>query len=259
MLPSCYSAAMSPDVENNRLAWLRTTPVAHRGLHDDKSPENSIASFVRAGECAYGIELDIQMTRDGHPVVFHDDNAKRATGLDADISELDLNQVTALTLFGSSEKVPTLREVVKTVGRKSPLLIEIKAGSPADRVCPAVMESLSTFEGTFAIQSFDPRILIWFKKHAPEVTRVQLSSSFKDQGVPTSQKLILRSMILNVRTRPHGLAYDIHSMPSVSLTFWRTVLRCPVLFWTVRTSQDLAQARSHRGNVIFEHIQLNAI
>ena len=47
---------------------------AHRGLHDAQSdiPENSIAAFLKAVENGYGIELDVQLTKDGRPVIFHD-------------------------------------------------------------------------------------------------------------------------------------------------------------------------------------------
>ena len=48
---------------------------AHRGLHSpDKSvPENSLAAFAAAADAGYGMELDVQLSKDGEVVVFHDD------------------------------------------------------------------------------------------------------------------------------------------------------------------------------------------
>ena len=45
---------------------------AHRGLHGEGVPENSLSAFARAAEAGYGIELDVQLSRDGTVMVFHD-------------------------------------------------------------------------------------------------------------------------------------------------------------------------------------------
>ena len=47
---------------------------AHRGLHDNTSmaPENTMAAFKKAVDAGYGIECDVQLTKDGIPVIFHD-------------------------------------------------------------------------------------------------------------------------------------------------------------------------------------------
>ena len=59
--------------------WLRTTPVAHRGLHDANRqvPENSLAAFLLAIEHGFAIECDIRLSRDGVPMVFHDATLER--------------------------------------------------------------------------------------------------------------------------------------------------------------------------------------
>ena len=58
--------------------WL----YAHRGLHDNatQAPENSMAAFRKAVDAGFGIELDIQLTKDKIPVVFHDFTLKRVCG-----------------------------------------------------------------------------------------------------------------------------------------------------------------------------------
>ena len=78
-------------------------PYAHRGLHGDGAPENSLEAFRRACDAGYGIELDVQTTRDGVVVVFHDYNLSRMTGKDALLTDLTLAELKALRLDGTEE------------------------------------------------------------------------------------------------------------------------------------------------------------
>ena len=55
------------------------TSYAHRGLHGAGVPENSLAAFREAVLHGYGIELDLQLSRDGEIMVFHDYNLDRMT------------------------------------------------------------------------------------------------------------------------------------------------------------------------------------
>ena len=78
---------------------------AHRGLHtqDKRVPENSLAAFALAAEAGYGMELDVQLSRDGQVVVFHDDDLRRVCGRDARVDELDLAELQTLSLCGTED------------------------------------------------------------------------------------------------------------------------------------------------------------
>ena len=69
-------------------SWIVKTPIAHRGLHDQQTPENSLPAFKKAIEKGYAIEIDLQMTKDGVIVVFHDDFLDRMTNGKGNIKEL---------------------------------------------------------------------------------------------------------------------------------------------------------------------------
>ena len=131
--------------------WL----YAHRGLHDNHSeaPENSMAAFRLAVEKGYGIELDVQLTKDMVPVVLHDYNLKRACNVDFKVSEHNYEELDQFGLFGSKEKIPTLREVLELVDGKVPLIIELKIPWKAERLCEAVSGLLKNYHGTYCIQS----------------------------------------------------------------------------------------------------------
>ena len=101
---------------------------AHRGLYepDQSVPENSLRAFRRAVEAGYGAELDVQMTKDGQVVVFHDDDLKRGCGVDGRICDMTLAELEELRLFGSEERIPLFSEVLEIFGGKQPLIIKLK-------------------------------------------------------------------------------------------------------------------------------------
>ena len=100
---------------------------AHRGLYDNEKgvPENSLAAFRAAMENGYGCELDVQFTKDKQLIVFHDNDYKRACGVDKPVWELTLEEAKELRLFGTDERIPTFREVLDTIAGQNPLIVEI--------------------------------------------------------------------------------------------------------------------------------------
>lgn len=96
--------------------------IAHRGASRD-CPENTLAAFDEAlRQGADGIELDVQLSRDGVPVVYHDRTLARAGGGMRRVARLDLAE-----LDGLDAGIPTLEQVLRRYGRKTRLLVEIKA------------------------------------------------------------------------------------------------------------------------------------
>ena len=89
---------------------------AHRGLHGPGVPENSLPAFRRAAQKGVGVELDVQLTRDGVPVVFHDQSLLRMCGVDRRVCDLSYEELKAYPLQGSSEVIPTFRQVLDVLG-----------------------------------------------------------------------------------------------------------------------------------------------
>jgi glycerophosphoryl diester phosphodiesterase len=203
----------------------------------------------------YAIELDVLLTGDGIPVVIHDADTTRLTGVGLDVASCTLAQLRELRLKGTGEAIPTMEEVARLVGRRAPILVELKSGPQPGAVCPAVLAALRQHDVTFATMSFDPRMLSWLRRHSPSSARVQLSGALRGERLPLVARLLVRLMLTNAITRPHGIAYDLSSTPSLALTIWRRLLRCAVLFWTVDSPAALDQARRMKGNVIFEKIR----
>ncbi len=239
-------------------AWIRERPIAHRGLHDaapgiTDAPENSLAAIDAAIARGYGIELDLRLLADGHVAVFHDAELERMTGARGRVAALRREQLAELRLPGGHE-IPLLRDVLERVDGRAPLLLELKSERAAE-VGPlerAVFTRLERYAGPFALQSFNPVSLAFFRARTPTWPRGQLSYDFRDdRTIPGWKQFILRRLLLNVVSRPHFISYEVNSLP-----FWATTLTSalglPLLAWTVDSPKELARARARADNIIFE-------
>lgn len=190
---------------------------AHRGLHriDKSVPENSIPAFEHAARIGYGIELDVHITADGELVVFHDDELKRVCGVEGRLEDMTLAELRELRLCGTDNAIPTLPEVLAAVAGRSPIIVELKRGHANRELCRKVYEVMQTYAGHWCIESFDPRIVLWFRIHAPEVLRGQLSARYSGLKASTGKftAFALSRCLTNFIARPHFIAYEIGRKP----------------------------------------------
>lgn len=226
---------------------------AHRGLHSkDKSiPENSLAAFRLATDAGYGIELDIRLTRDNRIVVFHDDTLLRMCGIDRRVDSFTYEELNEFRLLDSDEHIPLFSEVLSLVSGRIPLLVELKSGNTNTLLCELAYKMLQDYSGTYCIESFHPMIVCWFKKHAPQVLRGQLSAPSKSfQGaLPAFSAFLLSRLFTNFLARPHFIAYHKGKAPfSVALCQTLGALRA---VWTLRDTDytDLSCIQDH--NILF--------
>ena len=186
---------------------------AHRGLHKrDKSiPENSLAAFERAASYGYGIELDVQLSKDGQVVVFHDDTLNRVCGVDARVDEKTYDELSNMSLCGTEQTIPLFSEVLKTVRGRGPLIVELKNGKRNKELCEKTYALLRRYSGDYCVESFNPFIVRWFKINAPEVIRGQLASPAADYDgeVNGVTAFVLSNLLLNFLARPQFVAYKI--------------------------------------------------
>ena len=228
---------------------------AHRGLFDDEAPENSLAAFARAADAGYGIELDVQLTRDGEVVVFHDSDLQRMTGAEGKVCEHTLTELKALSLGGTSEPVPTLREVLELVAGRVPLLVELKGESTDTAVCPATDAILRAYSGPYLVESFNPLLLRWYKKNHPEIRRGQLTSHLCGGLGKTPRNRLLDSLLLNLVTRPDFLAYDIRVPDRMPVKLCVGLFRAHRFVWTIHSEDEYRLAGQQKAFAIFEQFQ----
>ena len=197
---------------------FRGVNYAHRGLHTrDKSvPENSLAAFRRAAKEGYGIELDVQLSKDGEVVVFHDATLDRMCGMHARVDDLTWEELQKLRLCGTEEGIPLFSEVLKNIRGCEALIVELKNGPRNRELCEKTYSLLTSYHGNVCIESFNPLIVAWFRFHAPDLVRGQLATSLKsytEDGIPAGQAFLLHNALLNFLARPQFVAYRIGYRP----------------------------------------------
>lgn len=227
---------------------------AHRGLWNETYPENSLAAFRQAWQHGYAIELDVRLSRDGAMVVFHDSDTRRMCGKSMKVHCTDLETLQGLTLLGTAERIPTLQQVLADVQGRVPLLIEVKAGPHHRKLCQQVVQLMTGTCNPWAVESFHPGIVRYFKRHAPQVMRGQLLPG-TSRGKGFFQALgnrLLTSMVLNPLGKPHFLACTPDGLDRLPMQLLGQKRRLPVVVWTVRSLME-EQAAMRRGDgVIFE-------
>lgn len=228
--------------------------VAHRGLHNIKKgiPENSIAAYKNAIENGYAIEIDIHLTKDGRLAVFHDDTLLRVCGDDKVVEELTLDELKSYNLSGTSEKIPSLEEVLHAVDGKVPLVIEVKSTSAnCSTLCKSANEVLKNYKGKYIIQSFNPMVLRWYKLNRRDICRGQLSTHFLKEPDNSVIKTLVGLLLTNVLARPDFISYEI----KYTGVFWRGLCSLLGAFnagWTFRNYNEYKKYKDKYDIVIFE-------
>ncbi len=235
--------------------WLTERPYAHRGLHGRGAgiPENSLAGFEAAIAGGYGIELDVQETFDGEPVVFHDYELSRLTGGKGPVADRRIAEMEQLTLTGSDQCVASLARVLEVVAGRTPILIEVKTRKLAvGRFEAAIARVVSAYSGPAALMSFNIRSVVWFKNNAPDVTRGLVATTMRYGGRDQPPSVAFLPLASSVRRCGASfLAYDLRVLPTPETVDLRK-RGTPVLTWTVKQPEDREKAERVADAMIFE-------
>jgi glycerophosphoryl diester phosphodiesterase len=255
LVAAVYLALLCP-YRGKRRPVIQGGFYAHRGLHDLTAgiPENSLPAFERAAAAGYGAELDVRLSADGQVVVFHDDTLTRACGREDAVETLSLDELGRVSLFGTEQAIPTFRRVLEALGG-APLIVEIKPAKNRAELCEKTCALLEGYPGFYCLESFDPRVLLWLKKHKPHLLRGQLSSNFFRSPGPLSwaTALVLSNMLTNAFTRPDFIAYHYKDRYDLPLSLCQSLFRVPTVAWTLDSPQALEACRDDFSGWIFEH------
>ncbi len=247
------SAASLPD-------GFRTVPLAHRALHDilDGRPENSRAAIRAAIRAGYGIEIDVQLSRDGAAMVFHDYQLDRLTQSRGAIRQHAAMDLKTIRLRGGNEGIPNLHEVMTLVAGHVPLLIELKDqdGAMGPHVGPlerAVAQALAGYAGYVAVMSFNPHSVALMQELCPEVPRGITTSAYRPADWPLSKERCaqLRDIPDYDRVGATFVSHEVDDLDNpriAELKAQGAVICC----WTVRSPEQEAAARKIADNITFE-------
>lgn len=231
--------------------WL----YAHRGLHDNASdaPENSLKAFQKAVDAGFGMELDIQLTKDKVPVVFHDFTLKRICGVEGKVSDYTYEELQQFPLCKSAERIPRFEDVLKLVDGKEPLIVEFKIQFKDLSLCPIADGLLREYKGLYCIESFNPLCLYWYRRHHKEVVHGQLSDGFLREGNYSGILFfVLQNLLTNFLTKPDFIAYNHKYADVLSRRLCRGLYRNMAAAWTIRSEEELKEARKNFDVFIFD-------
>lgn len=320
-------ALMPRTFSNKRKNYVPTLPdvlYAHRGLHDAGSgldqqyagesgeyialarrmamqagygnpsitgpiaPENSLAAFAAAAEAGFGIELDVQLTRDGKVVVIHDDDLLRVAGDPRRVEELTYDELIHIPLFAGAQSgdaavpadykapeadasamktpngmvagyyqhVPLLSDVLRVVDGRVPIIVEFKFANMRDwddrdeTLMNVAADLLEAYEGVYAVESFHPAAMNWYKQNHPEVCRGQLAQD-EPFGADNPVIWLAGKLGFNWMSRPDFVAYDSESGSAKMLRLVRSMGALAVA-WTVRSNQEYEACLPYFDRFVFE-------
>lgn len=251
-----YIGCVGGRVGHPGLKDLRGWNYAHRGLHSEGVPENSMAAFRAALEHGYGIEFDLHLLKDGNLAIMHDASLKRTAGADIMIEDLTTEDLNAYHLEGTEETIPTFRQLLDLYAGKAPLIIELKPerGNHA-ALTETVCRMLEDYEGVYCLESFDPRCIAWLKKNRPELIRGQLSKNyFEDShGLKPSTCFMLTHSLSHFITMPDFTAYKFADRKNLSTWICRRLYGVQGVSWTLQTKEEYDIALKEGWIPIFEH------
>ena len=247
----------SKKIDNSKTEPFLGRYYAHRGLFNNKStsPENSLLAFQLAVERDYGIELDVQLTKDNIPIVFHDYDLNRVCKIDREISESTFDELKSINLYDSNQKIPTLESVLNLVDGKVPLIIELKGEDIDDSLCKTISPILDKYKGTYAIESFNPYLLSWFKKNSPDLIRGQLAKRMNKEGQPIFEKIknfALENLLFNFISKPHFIAFDYRDKDMVSFNLSKKIYKPLLVAYTIQSQDTLDKNKNEFDLFIFD-------
>ena len=220
--------------------------ITHRGIHDNINIyENTLEAFKLSIKKGYAIELDVRMTKDKQIVVFHDNNTKRLTKKDLIVEENTYQELNNQNIL----HIPLLTEVLELVKGKVPLLIEIKPTKKDYELANNLMTILNKYEGKYAIQSFNPKVLYWFRKNYPQILRGQLSMKYTKHKLSSIKKYILSKMLFNKITKPNFISYKYNELNIEQIKKYKKQ-NIYVIGWTITNEKEYNHYKKYYDNLI---------
>lgn len=241
------------------LKGLQGWAYAHRGLHGNGVPENSMAAFKAAVDRGYGIELDVHLLKDGNLAIIHDSLLNRTTGLPGRVEDLVTEDLKKYTLEGTEETIPEFMDLLNLCNGKVPLIIELKPedgnhGELTETVCKV----LETYKGVYCLESFDPRCVTWLRKNRPQQIRGLLAYDYchSKSSLPDYLRFLLTHYLLNFQCVPDFVAYRFNDRnASFSVRLCRKLWKAAAVTWTLTTIEEYNTARAEGWIPIFEDFE----
>ena len=239
--------------------WLTARPIAHRGLHDVARGriENTLAAAEAAIAGGFAIECDVRLSRDGEAVVFHDATLDRLMWANGPLEAHTVSELRGLRFKGTSEPMPTLRDLLALLAGRTPLICEIKSEFDGDmRLSDRVAALADEYAAPLALKSFDPDIIAHLRARGVTNPLGMVAEAIYEgdywRGLRAEQKQDCAAFLHYPRTRPDFLSWRVDDLPHPTPALLRALAALPVMVWTVRTAEEKRRARMWADQIVFE-------
>ncbi len=221
--------------------------IAHRGF-TKSFPENTFEAFEAAIQNNFdAIELDIQFSKDGEAIVFHDENLSRLTGNIAAVNDLTLPKLKELRI-NQKYSIPTLAEALKVINRKLMVIVEIKNSKAVDEVVKQIEKSINN-QGwnynQFIISSFDWTVLEQVAKLNSEINLGVLTFDELKKGLAFAEKIKADCIF------PHFSLLNVEICEEIAQK------NIKIYPWTVNDIEDIQRMKTLKINGIISDFPQN--
>ncbi len=229
--------------------WLKEGYFAHRGLHNKICPENTLLAFKHAVEHNFDLELDIQLTKDNLIVVCHDHTLTRLSGVDIKIGNVTYEELQKYKIRDTNETVPLFTDVLDMLPSSTKLLVELKKSNKNKLLVSLFLDTIKKYNFTYAVLSFDPRIVNLFRKNANDLIR-----GFIRKEKPTNSIILnffLKVMPVIKVTKPDYIMHKLPDLPNKKVE--KLIAKgIPILAYTARSKEELEYVKERYDNAVFE-------
>jgi glycerophosphoryl diester phosphodiesterase len=240
--------------------WLIARPIAHRGLYSKQSGlvENTPAAAAAAIAKNYAIECDIQRTKDGEAVVFHDFTLDRLLRAEGVVDAFRTNELGQLSYKDCDQRIVSLRDFLVRIGGRTPVIVEIKSRYDGD-MCLADrgMAAAAAYAGPVCLKSFDPAVLVHLRGAGAAcplglVALARYDTGEEWAGLPQDRRASFADLTDFPLARPDFLSWNLADLPHAVPMLCRTGIGMPVMTWTARSREAQARGKLWADQIIFE-------
>ena len=254
-----YLFLIAPRFNKPDCSFLDGYFYAHRGLFNNIDiPENSLKAFQKAVDNGYGMELDVQLTKDNVLVVFHDASLERMCGVKGNVWEYTYEELQEFRLLNTDIKIPTFKEVLEVIDGQVPFILEFKEDVVQTTVCELSNEMLKDYKGPYCVESFHPIAVKWYKDNRPDIVRGQLAEAYwnkEDKKYHKFKFYLVSSLVTNVLTRPDFIAYDCVEENNIPRKLTR-LLGAKQVTWTIKSKEQYERLKDQYDYFIFDSCEL---
>lgn len=237
-------------------------PIAHRGLHDRSKGiiENTASAFEAACRHGFAIECDVQLSRDGIPMIFHDDDLDRLTGVHGPVSAKTMAELARYKLLDSAagDTPQRFSEFLAQVDGRVLLQIELKQQpdqATTDVLAQTVLDALQSYRGSVTIESFDPRLLVALRKRSAAYPLGIVTYGYDEPeweaGMSSGTKFMLRHLLHWPQTRFDFISCRDNALDLPAVKLFRS-FGIPVTTWTIKSSAAALAVMGKADQIVFE-------